>query len=282
MAAPEIDTNLQRALAELGSAELAQLTVDGVSARRVAHLQPFALPGGEKAVTEPRRAASGVLYELFGEPVFADTTHAPVRSFSAAERKVLARMLVQNLNAPRTSSIGRLFDAVASLTGLVQCSTFEGQAAMALEFSLEENPPLVHYRIHLESASEEKTGDELTGGNESSTERNDAADNDMIILDWQPMLRALIADIENGTPVSHMAAAFHNALIEALVAVAQRVGEERVVLTGGCFQNRYLTEHAIDRLRHAGFEPFWHQHVPPNDGGLALGQAMWATRLLKS
>ena len=66
------------------------------------------------------------------------------------------------------------------------------------------------------------------------------------------------------------------------VAAAQRVGEERVVLTGGCFQNCYLTEHAIDRLRHAGFEPFWHQHVPPNDGGLALGQAMWATRLLKS
>ena len=73
-----------------------------------------------------------------------------------------------------------------------------------------------------------------------------------------------------------MAAAFHNALIEALIDVAQRVGEPRVVLTGGCFQNRYLTERAIGRLRHAGFEPVWHQHVPPNDGGLAFGQGVAA------
>jgi len=253
------------------------ITVDGVATRRVAHLQPFALPGGDKGVTEPRRAASGVLYELFGESVFADTTLEPVRSFSAAERKVLARMLARNLNAPRTSSIGRLFDAVASLTGLVQCSTFEGQAAMALEFALDENPPQVQYRIYLESDSEDLDSDDTSGAAENSARENSA-----IILDWRPMMRALLADIENGTPVSYMAAAFHNALIEALVAVAQRVGETRVVLTGGCFQNRYLTERAIDRLRHAGFEPVWHQHVPPNDGGLALGQAVWAARLLEA
>jgi hydrogenase maturation protein HypF len=96
------------------------------------------------------------------------------------------------------------------------------------------------------------------------------------------MLHELLADIEDGAPVSHMAAAFHNALIEALVTVAQRVGEPRVVLTGGCFQNRYLTERAINRLHHAGFEPVWHQHVPPNDGGIALGQAAWAARLMEA
>ncbi len=241
------------------------IAIDGASARRVAHLRPFPLPGGEKAMTEPRRVASGILYELFGETVFADTSLAPVRSFSAAERKVLARMLAQELNTPRTSSVGRLFDAVASLTGLVQCSTFEGQAGMALEFALEENPPPVHYRIHVDSA------DDVEG----------VADEAMV-LDWEPMLRELLADIADGAPVSHMAAAFHNALIEALVNVAQRVGEPRVVLTGGCFQNRYLTERAIDRLRHAGFEPVWHQHVPPNDGGIALGQAAWAARLIEA
>jgi hydrogenase maturation protein HypF len=248
------------------------ITLNGVSTHRVAHLRPFPLPGGEKAVTEPRRAALGVLFDLFGAELFgekmledlalADTTLEPLRDFSATERKVLTRMLVRNLNSPRTSSIGRLFDAVASLTGLVQRSSFEGQAAMALEFALGQHPPQVKYDIDL-----------ITGDNDAQS---------ALILDWRPMLRALLADIEQGVSTAHMAAAFHNALVEALVAVAQRVGETRVVLTGGCFQNRYLTERAIDRLRTAGFEPFWHQHVPPNDGGLALGQAAWATRLLEA
>jgi len=238
------------------------ITVDGVSTRRVAHLRPFALAGGEKAVTEPRRAAIGVLYELFGESAFGGTTLEALRSFSAAERKVLVRMLARNLNAPRTSSMGRLFDAVASLTGLVQRSSFQGQAAMALEFALDEHPPQVQYHIELQSRDDDAQG--------------------ALILDWRPMLQALLADIVRGAPTSHVAAAFHNALVEALVDVAQRFGNTRVVLSGGCFQNRYLTERAIDRLRHAGFEPYWHQHVPPNDGGLALGQAMWAARLLEA
>jgi hydrogenase maturation protein HypF len=245
--------------------------VDGVSARRVAHLRLFSLPGGDKAVTEPRRAAIGALYELFGADLFDEkslagsaiesvSSLAPLQSFSMTERKVLAGMLARNLNAPRTSSIGRLFDAVASLTGLVQQSTFEGHAAMALEFALDERPEQAHYTVHIETGPD--------------------ADSPMI-LDWHPMLRELLADIRHGEPVSHMAAAFHNCLVEALVAVAERIGETRIVLTGGCFQNRYLTERAVERLRHGGFEPLWHQHVPPNDGGLALGQAVWAARLLE-
>lgn len=240
------------------------IAVDGLSTRRMAHLRPFALPGGGKAVTEPRRAAMGILYELLGEAAFTDTSLAPVRSFPATERKLLARMLAQGLNAPRTSSAGRLFDAVASLLGLVHCSTFEGQAGMALEFALDEHPHDVHYHIPVNAADDEEGG----GG--------------PLILDWEPMLRELLADIEDGAPVGYMAAAFHNALIEALIDVAERIGEPRVVLTGGCFQNRYLTERAVSRLRHAGFEPVWHQHVPPNDGGLALGQAVWAARLVKA
>mgnify|MGYP001820439621 CR=1 FL=1 len=240
------------------------ITIDGVSTRRVAHLRPFPLTGGEKAVTEPRRVASGILFELLGESVFADTTLAPVRSFSAAERKVLARMLAQELNTPRTSSVGRLFDAVASLTGLVQCSTFEGQAGMALEFALEETPPQVHYRIHVDS------GDD----GESRTE-------DALVLDWQPMLRELLADIEDGAPVSHMAAAFHNALIEALVTVARRVGEPRVVLTGGCFQNEVLCRKIAERLADEPINLYIHRHVPPNDGGIALGQIIVAVNKIK-
>jgi hydrogenase maturation protein HypF len=238
------------------------IIVDGASARRVAHLRPFPLPGGEKAMTEPRRAAIGLLYELFGESVLADNSFKPIRSFSAAERKVLGRMLARRLNAPRTSSVGRLFDAVASLMGLVQRTSFEGQAAMALEFALDHNPPKTSYHM-------------VPDGGCDNEDRP-------FILDWQPMVRALLADIEQGASTSYMAAAFHNALIEAITAVARRAGVARVVLTGGCFQNRYLTEGAVDRLRRAGFVPYWHQHVPPNDGGLALGQAVWAARLLEA
>ena len=71
---------------------------------------------------------------------------------------------------------------------------------------------------------------------------------------------------------------FHNGLVEAIVSVARRMGQERVVLSGGCFQNRYLTERAIERLQKEGFRPYWHQRIPPNDGGIALGQVMAALR----
>ena len=190
-------------------------------------------------------------------------------------------MLARNLNAPRTSSIGRLFDAVASLTGLVQRSSFQGQAAMALEFAVDEQPPEAREMVKERARRSDRIGTEEHAQPGELASCDDDAQG-TLILDWRPMLQALLADIERGIPTSHMAAAFHNALVEALVAVAQRFGNTQVVLSGGCFQNRYLTERAIDRLRHAGFEPYWHQHVPPNDGGLALGQAMWAARLLEA
>jgi hydrogenase maturation protein HypF len=92
------------------------------------------------------------------------------------------------------------------------------------------------------------------------------------------MILRLFQDLARGATIGAMAAQFHNALAEAIVQVAQKVGERRVVLTGGCFQNRYLTERAVGRLRVAGFRPYWHQRVPPNDGGIALGQIAAALR----
>lgn len=87
------------------------------------------------------------------------------------------------------------------------------------------------------------------------------------------MIHQILADVAQGVPPGRISARFHNALAEAIVAVAQRFGETRVVLSGGCFQNRYLTERAVARLTAAGFKPYWQQRVPPNDGGIALGQA---------
>jgi hydrogenase maturation factor HypF (carbamoyltransferase family) len=93
-----------------------------------------------------------------------------------------------------------------------------------------------------------------------------------LVLDWEPMIRALLADVARGAPTATMASRFHETLARMIVAVAEGVGWPRVALSGGCFQNRLLLERTIARLRAAGFSPCWHQRVPTNDGGIALGQ----------
>jgi hydrogenase maturation protein HypF len=98
------------------------------------------------------------------------------------------------------------------------------------------------------------------------------------IVDWLPLLQAVLDDVRSGEAPGRISARFHNALVGMIVAVADLVHEPRVVLSGGCFQNRYLTERAVTHLREAGFRPYWHQRIPPNDGGIALGQLVAATR----
>ena len=97
-------------------------------------------------------------------------------------------------------------------------------------------------------------------------------------LDWAPTIASILSDLGSGTAVGTISARFHNALAEGIVAVAKETGQRRVVLSGGCFQNRYLTERTVLRLREEGFLPYWHQRVPPNDGGIALGQILAALR----
>ena len=98
------------------------------------------------------------------------------------------------------------------------------------------------------------------------------------LLDWSDMILAILADLRHGVGAGEISARFHNTMAEAIVSVAKFVGQERVVLSGGCFQNRYLTERAVHRLQDEGFRPYWHQRVPPNDGGIALGQVVAAAR----
>jgi len=219
---------------------------------RAAHLRTFPLPGGEAAVREPRRAALGLLYAFAGARALEWDHLAPVADFAPAPRAALGAMLARGLSSPATSSVGRLFDAVAALAGLRQTTTFEGQAAMELEHAAE-------------GGSGEAYPFPLDGE----------------VIDWEPMLRLLLADLRRGVPAADVSARFHDGLVSAIVAVAARTGERRVALTGGCFQNRLLLTRAIRRLRAEGFEPLWHQRVPPNDGGLALGQIAAAARVLK-
>jgi hydrogenase maturation protein HypF len=97
------------------------------------------------------------------------------------------------------------------------------------------------------------------------------------VVNWQPAILEILKDRETGR--SQISGKFHHMLVEAIVAVAQRAGEPKVVLSGGCFQNRYLAERAIERLSAEGFRPYWHQRIPPNDGGISLGQ-VFATSML--
>ncbi len=233
-------------------------TIDGPIARRAAHLRPWALPGGDQAVKEPRRTALSLLYEQYGTAGFAQGDLAPVRACSPQEMGILQTMLERGINSPRTSSMGRLFDAVAALLGLQQEVRFEGQAAMALEWAMPALPPSDAYPLDVRPAH---------------------APGDPLILDWGPLLDALLRDIRRHVAPGLCAARFHNALVEAIVTVAQRLGYEQVALSGGCFQNRYLLTRAVLRLREAGFRPYRHQRVPPNDGGLALGQLVAAVQI---
>ena len=97
------------------------------------------------------------------------------------------------------------------------------------------------------------------------------------VVDWRPMIEAIVEEIGAQCSAGAIAAKFHNTLAEMIVAVARRIEQERVVLTGGCFQNCQLTERCVERLIYAGFRPYWHQRVPPNDGGIALGQIVAAS-----
>lgn len=224
------------------------LLVDGPSCRRVGHLRPFRLPGGDAASREPRRSAIAVLYETFGDEVLAREDIVSIRQFSAAERKVLHKMLNAGINAPWTSSAGRLFDAVASLLDLRQVSRFEGDAALAVQFAAtgSDFAPPFPFTIAVDGE-----------------------------IDWRPMILTILREPANA------AARFHATLVEMIHQFAGRLAESCVVLCGGSFQNRILLEATVRQLEEAGHDVFWPQKVPTNDGGLALGQIMAAAWQLK-
>jgi hydrogenase maturation protein HypF len=244
--------------------------VTAESIHRIARWRPFPLPGGGVAANEPRRSALGLLYEVLGEAVFKRPDI--FKFFSSEEIAILETMLVKKVNCPMTSSCGRLFDAVASMTGVRQTNSFEGQAAMELEFSIQGNLSESFYPVDLIEVEPLDRSQKFSGPYDLNYKYQ---------LDAAPLIQELSKDILEKLSLSHMATKFHNALVESIVSVAKRVGEERVVLSGGCFQNRYLTERAVHRLRQESFRPYWHQRIPPNDGGLALGQIFAASWIEK-
>ncbi len=217
---------------------------------RVAHLRPFGLPGGNAAVREGWRSAASVLFEVFGETECGDSRLrlSGERSSSTEHQRwntnKVHEMLVRGIRTVPTTSVGRLFDAVASIAGLAHQNRFEGQAAMLLE-------------------------------NEIGSERTEEA-YPLVSGDWVPLIAAVLRDKREGLPVSRIAARFHNALVNWILEVAAKSGLKQIVLSGGVFQNCYLTERAAAMLETKGFVVHTHRQVPPNDGGIALGQVVMA------
>ena len=240
------------------------ITVAPGSARRVATFRAFPLPGGDRAVREPRRTALALLHEVFGGDAWEMEDVPTLAAFSQSERRILRAMIERGVNAPRTSSVGRLFDAAASIAGLRHYVRFEGQAAMDLEFAREGTDTDEFYPLAFDDIRRPERGDPAAVAG--------LTDAPIWIIDPAPLVRALVSDVRAGAPIGTMSARFHNGLVEAAVEIARRSALERVVVSGGCFQNRYLLERTIARLRAEGFRPVWHQRVPPNDGGIALGQ----------
>lgn len=227
------------------------LVGDANGFERSGHLRTMRMPGGDAATREPWRMALSCLWDA-GIDVSGIEW---LGQLPAADIKLLRQIWQRGINAPVTSSCGRLFDAVAALCGLRLEVGYEGQAALELEMA-------------------------ITPGSVEPYPCPVVADEEVLLLDWQPMLAAIMADLAGQVPVGVISRRFHDGLAHGVLEVCRllrkRTGLDLVVLSGGVFQNRYLTEAVSDLLVAEGFDLRRHSLVPPNDGGLALGQAVVA------
>ena len=212
---------------------------------RVAHLRYVPLPGGDAAIRAPWRTALAWLWQA---EVEWNENLPPVAGSSDEQRQILLGQLEQGLNAPPTSSMGRLFDAFAALIGVRQQVNYEAQAAMELE-ALVDKSEKGAYPISIDGE----------------------------LIDPAKMFRAVVTDEQAGTPVGVMAARFHNTIAMIAVDVCDRLRVEHglvdVVLSGGVWQNMVLLEKSVTMLREKGYTVWVHRRVPANDGGISLGQA---------
>ena len=217
------------------------------SSSRVGHLLPFRLLGGETAIKEPWRVALAVTAQTCGRETALDLF---------PEDRETAEILLQagerEINSPLTSSMGRLFDAVAALTGICPVTTYEGQAAIELQQSMDET---------------------AAGSYHFAIEQTDEG----MLFDWRPLICAVLTDRKNAVPAGSLSLRFHRAVVELIVQAAilqrQNNGSQKVVLSGGVFQNEYLLGQAMTALEEQGFLFYSNEKIPTNDGGIAFGQA---------
>ena len=221
--------------------------------KRVGHLDYVAMPGSTAAIKEPWRMAVSYLQDAYG----CDLSRLKLPVLLGLESEKLAvirQMITKKINSPPTSSLGRLFDGVAAICGIRSRVNFEGQAAMELEMLSTESP-------------------------ESRYDYNWQTD-DILRIPTAPIIRGVVGDIQNRVSVPDIAAKFHRTLICLFADLCDMIrkdsGLNRVVLSGGCFQNATLLAGMIRSLEENKFEVFSHEQVPTNDGGISLGQAVVA------
>ncbi len=198
------------------------LICDYKNFERISTFREFKLIVGDKAIKEPRRSAIGVLYEIFGEKAF-EMDLEPIGSLNEKEKENFRIMLQKNINIFWTTSSGRLFDAVSSIIGIKQKISYEGQAAMMLEWILDENVrELYNFEI------EEKNG--------------------ILTFQWEPLIKEIIKDLKKGVKKEIISSKFHNTLVELIYEIARRIKIKKILLSGGVFQNKVLTEKTYKKL----------------------------------
>jgi len=221
--------------------------------QRAAHLEYIALPGGDAGTRKPARVAVAHLLKA-GIPL--DNDLAPLSTLSEIEQGIIVQQINTNFNSPLTSSMGRLFDAVSSITGIRQEINYEGQAAIELEAVADPDEKSgYHFEIRVEEGQP-------------------------YLIDSVPLIRSIVNDIRSGIHPAVISARFHNGVANLICEVCLRLRKEsglnQVALSGGVFQNVTLLTRTLKLLEAAGFEIYTHHLLPPNDGGLALGQAVVA------
>jgi hydrogenase maturation protein HypF len=220
---------------------------------RAAHLAYVSMPGGATAVKEPWRMAVSYLYNTLGD-MFWNLDLPIFHKISKDKIKIIVEMIAKKINSPLTSSLGRLFDGIAAIIGLRNRVHFEGQAAMELEMIADEK---ISAAYDWEWTS-----------------------NDIYHIRTEPIIRGVLHDVEKGVPPSQISSKFHMTLIHLFTAlcddIRKNTGLNQVALSGGVFQNSLLFTGLLTSLENNQFEVYTHHHVPPNDGGISLGQAVVA------
>ncbi len=220
--------------------------------KRMYHFDPVPLPGGDQVTKQPWRTAFSYLYKYFGMSAFVEDDAVKLLP-DFKDLPLLTQMIDKQLNSPLSSGAGRLFDAVAALTGLCAVSSYHAEAPMRLEAVIK---PGVQgkYLIEIEGK----------------------------VVVFRKLFRQLLDDLNNKVETGIIAAKFHNTIVALNLLIARKISQQtsckKVVLSGGSFQNKYLLEHTEKLLLRAGFEVFAHQKVPTNDGGIALGQLAIAAK----
>jgi len=225
------------------------LTGDYRAFRRAAHLRYVAMPGGDRAIREPWRMAAAYLID-------AGRSDEPLRDrVPAAALATVRRAIERRLNAPPTSSMGRLFDGVAALAGVRDRASYEGQAAIELEGMA--------------------SGSDADGAYPFEIDESDGGDSPLRI-DTRPLICGVVEGVRRGDDAATVGRKFHSTAVEIVAricsALRDRAGLSAVALSGGVFSNALLTGEVVDRLDRDGFRVYRHRRVPPGDGGLSLGQ----------